>query len=88
VSVLGVQIQAGGVGVDLTRAAVGIFYSCGYSLGEYLQACARLHRPGQDRSVTLLHLIAEDTIDRQVYEALARREQVVETILALHRRAA
>lgn len=88
VDVLGVQIQAGGVGIDLSRAAVGVFYSCGYSLGEYLQACARLHRPGQTRSVTLLHLIAENTIDAKVYQALARREQVVETILALHRRAA
>lgn len=88
VQVLGVQIQAGGVGIDLTRAAVGIFYSAGYSLGEYLQACARLHRPGQTRSVTFLHLLAEGTVDAKVYQALARREEVVETILALHRRAA
>lgn len=88
VEILGVQISSGGVGIDLTRAAVGVFYSTGYSLGEYLQACARLHRPGQTRSVTFLHLLAEGTVDEKVFAALQRREEVVEAILTMHRREA
>ena len=34
VDVLGVNIKAGGAGVDLSRAAYGIYFDIGYSLGE------------------------------------------------------
>lgn len=79
--VLAVQIQAGGVGVDMTRAAYCIYYSLGFSLAEYEQSLARVHRPGQDRPVVYLHLIAESTVDRRVYKVLAERKDVIETIL-------
>lgn len=79
--VLAVQIQAGGVGVDLSRAAYCVYYSLGFSLGDYEQSLARLHRPGQTRSVTYLHLVAKNTVDQQVYAALRKRRQVVEAIL-------
>ena len=45
--VAAVQIAAGGVGVDLTKARVGIYYSLGFSLIDYQQSRKRLHRPGQ-----------------------------------------
>jgi len=44
--VLAVQIQAGGLGLDLTLARYAIYYSLGFSLGDYSQSMARLHRPG------------------------------------------
>ena len=47
--VLAVQISAGGIGVDLTRARYSIYYSLSFSLGEYDQALSRVHRPGQTR---------------------------------------
>lgn len=78
---VGVQIQSGGVGIDLTRARYAIFYSTGFNLGDYLQARARVHRPGQDRPVTYLHLLVEDTIDETVHRALRRRQEVVRAIL-------
>lgn len=81
VDVVGVQIQAGGVGIDLTRARYCIFYSLGFSLGDYDQVCARVHRPGQTRPVTYVHLICEQTVDRQVYGALQARRDVIDTIL-------
>lgn len=80
--VLAVQIQAGGLGVDLTRAAYCVYFSLGFSLGEYEQSLARLHRPGQERSVTYFHLVAEGTVDRKVYAALRERADVIEAILA------
>jgi len=79
--VMGVQIQAGGVGVDLTRACYGIYYSLGYSLGEYLQSLARLHRPGQTQCVRFYHLVAKGTCDEAVYKALEKREEVVESVM-------
>jgi SNF2 family DNA or RNA helicase len=79
--ILAVQIQSGGVGINLVRARYCVFYSLGFSLGEYLQARKRTHRPGQDRSVTYFHLIATKTVDEDVYQALEARQDVIETIL-------
>lgn len=79
--VLATQIQAGSEGVDLTRARYCAFYSLGPSLGQYLQALKRLHRPGQNRPVYYAHLLARHTVDEEVYTALARREDVVESVL-------
>ena len=80
--VLAVQIQAGGVGIDLTRAAYCVYFSLGFSLGDYSQSLARLDRPGQTRSVTYLHLVAASTVDEKVYQALQTRAAVVESVLA------
>jgi SNF2 family DNA or RNA helicase len=81
VDVLGVQIQAGGVGIDLSAASLGVFLSTGFSLGDYLQARARLHRPGQQNKVTFVHVLARHSIDERVYRMLIRREQTIESLL-------
>lgn len=75
------QIQSGGVGIDLTRACYAIYYSLDFSLGNYLQSLARVHRPGQTRPVTYYHLIARGTKDEVVYRALRERRDVVEAVL-------
>jgi hypothetical protein len=79
--VLAVQIQAGGVGVNLVRACYAIYYSIGFSLGDYEQAKARIHRPGQGRSVTHIHMIANGTFDEIVYRALKKKHDVVDYVL-------
>lgn len=79
--VLVAQMQSGSEGIDLTRARYCVFWSLGYSLGRYDQALARIHRPGQDRPVTYVHLIAEGTVDRIVRRALDARRAVVEAVL-------
>lgn len=81
--VLAVQIQSGGVGIDLTRARYAIYYSTSWSLGEFDQSLARVHRPGQDRPVVYVHLLAEDTIDEVVYESLDAKRDTVEAVLAM-----
>ena len=84
-TVLAVQIRAGGLGIDLTRACYAVFYSLGFSLEEYLQARSRLHRQGQTRSVTYYNLLAlckgRKTIDHRVYRALAKKGKVADEIL-------
>ena len=79
--VLAVQIQAGGLGLDLTLARYAIYYSLGFSLGDYSQSMARLHRPGQTHPVEYIHILASGTVDEIVMEALAKREAVVDHIL-------
>jgi superfamily II DNA or RNA helicase len=77
----GVQIQAGGSGIDLTGSAACVYWSLGFSLGEYEQSRARTLRPGQTRTVRYWHLIAEDTVDETVYHALRNRAEVVGQVL-------
>ena len=84
-NVLVANTASGGVGVDLTRASYGVFYSVGHSLSEYLQAIARLHRPGQERTTHFYNLVATNggrkTVDGQVYEALQARQEVLDVII-------
>lgn len=80
-NVLGVQLQAGGVGVDFTRARYQVYYSLDYNLGNYLQTRKRIHRPGQTRPVTYLHLLAAGTVDEQIMSALQAREEVVTAVV-------
>lgn len=79
------QIQSGGIGIDLTRASVAWFFSLGYSLSEYEQAVARLHRPGQTKHTHIYHLIAtisgRSTVDGRVHEAIRDRKEIVDVIL-------
>lgn len=84
------QIQSGGIGIDLTRASFGIFYSIGHSLSEYLQAVARLHRPGQTKHTQFYSLVARlpsnrSSVEARVYTALAERKDVVDALVTHYR---
>lgn len=79
--VMGVMIQSGSVGVDLTLAALGIVFAPDWSLANWLQMIKRLHRPGQNRKTRFITLVTENSIEEKVYKALERREEVVEAIL-------
>jgi SNF2 family DNA or RNA helicase len=77
VQVAGVQIQSGGVGIDLTRARHAVFYAVGHNLGDYLQARKRVHRPGQTRHVVIHHLELAGTVDEVISAALQARADLV-----------
>lgn len=75
---------AGGTGVDgLQISRVAIYYSLGYSLGEYLQSAARNHRGGSERhnKVTHYFLTATGTLDEVVVDALRNKKEVGEAVL-------
>jgi len=75
--VLGVQIAAGSLGISLVRARYCVLLGVDYSPGNYEQALARVRRPGQTKPVTYIHIIAEDTIDVLIREALAHKFDAV-----------
>lgn len=79
--ILGVQIQAGGEGIDLTRSALAVYFSVGYSLSDYLQSRSRLVRPGQTRPVRFYHLSARGSVDTRVSAALRDRQDVIQSLL-------
>lgn len=80
INVLAVQWQSG-IGIDLTAARYGIAFSLDFSLGNYNQSIARLHRPTQKRAVVIYHLLAKGTVDERILAALRKRERVIDAIL-------
>ena len=76
IDLLGVQIDSGGTGIDLTRSPIGIYYSKVMSFGNYDQSRSRQHRSGQNLPVTLYSLVCEDSIDENVEAALLQKQDV------------
>ena len=72
-----IQIQSGNAGIDLTRAAICLYYSLDWSLGNYEQSLGRIHRPGQERPVLYYHLVANDTVDADLHDALENKQEAV-----------
>ena len=78
--VIGVQIQAGSEGVDMTKSNHAIYFSVPHSLAMYSQSKARLYRPGQNRPVSFTHLVAEKTIDESLSKSLMKKVDIIESI--------
>lgn len=79
-----VNLQAGGAGVnELVRARYGIYFSTGYSSGDYEQSLARIRRPGSDVTKTVMyyHITATNTIDEIIMSAIERKMDLIEAVL-------
>lgn len=60
-------------GVTLTIAKTMIYYSNSFSPERRLQSEDRFHRIGQDSSVLIIDLVAEDTVDERLIETLREK---------------
>jgi SNF2 family DNA or RNA helicase len=74
-TVIAVQIQAGGLGIDLTRACYSVYLSTGFSYGTVEQSRARTNRMGQTRPGLFIRIAARDTVDQMVERALAKKRR-------------
>jgi SNF2 family DNA or RNA helicase len=72
--------HSGGIGLTLTAATTMIYYSNDFSLETRLQSEDRAHRIGQKKNVTYIDLVAENTIDEKVMEALRNKQSVANLI--------
>ena len=74
---------AGGIGVNLTAASYMIYYTRSFSLEHDIQSEARNYRGGSEihKSITRYDIVATDTIDELVLEALAKKQEISDKIL-------
>jgi len=79
-SVLAVQVQAGGEGIDLSRAKIAIYYSFG-SRGNHEQSLARMQAKDQAYSLAYYYLLVENSIDGKMAKALQDGTDMIEAIL-------
>ena len=69
----GLNIQAGG--------SLIVWFGMTWSLENYLQFNARLHRQGQTKPVRIIHLVTEGTIDERVLAVLGNKERSQSALL-------
>jgi len=73
--------QTGGYGITLTQANTVIYYSNGYDLEKRLQSEDRAHRIGQNKTVTYVDIITEDTVDEKIVKALRNKINIASEVL-------
>jgi SNF2 family DNA or RNA helicase len=75
------NVQTAGRGITLTAAQTVIYYSNNYSLEMRQQSEDRAHRHGQTNKVTYIDLIARDTLDEKIIQALLAKRNIANEIL-------
>ncbi len=75
------QIATAGLGITLTAASTLVFYSLDYSMSNYEQTRARIHRVGQRRPCTYIHLVAQSTVDERVLRALRDKADLARALV-------
>jgi SNF2 family DNA or RNA helicase len=73
--------QTGGYGITLTAGNVMIYYSNGYDLEKRTQSEARINRAGQKRKMTYIDIIAEDTVDEKIVDALRKKIDIASKVM-------
>jgi len=73
--------QTGGYGITLTAASNMIYYSNGYDLEKRLQSEARIDRIGQNKPMTYIDILAEDTIDEKIVKSLRKKVNIATEIM-------
>lgn len=80
------QIAAAGLGITLTAASVMVFFSLDYSMSNFEQAKARIHRAGQKENCHYIYLICRDTIDQKVLYALRKKINLAKMLVDDYRK--
>lgn len=76
-----IQIEAGGVGLNLQAASRVYINSLAWNASSELQAIARSHRIGQKNKVTVKRLVINDTIDDHIIGVQQKKLAVAAEIL-------
>jgi SNF2 family DNA or RNA helicase len=79
------QIATAGLGITLTAASTMVFYSLDYSMSNFEQTKARIHRVGQKYPCTYLYLTARGTIDEKVLKALRNKANLAKILVDNYR---
>jgi SNF2 family DNA or RNA helicase len=74
--ILVMQVDAGGIGINLQSAQVVVLMEPQMKPSTEWQAIARVHRMGQSKTVLVHRLIARDTIDERMVELVEQKTQV------------
>lgn len=86
VSVFIGQVATAGLGITLTAASTMVFYSLDYSMSNFEQAKARIHRAGQQKNCTYIYLITKGTVDEKVLSTLQNKANLAKNLIDEYKR--
>lgn len=75
------QIAAAGLGITLTAASTMVFYSLDYSMSNFEQAKARIHRVSQTENCLYIYLVAKGTVDTKILRALRQKVDLAKALV-------
>ena len=75
------QIAAAGLGITLTAASTMVFYSLDYSMSNFEQAKARIHRVSQKNDCLYIYLIAKGTVDGKILKSLRQKVDLAKLLV-------
>lgn len=82
ISVFLVSLKAGGTGLNLVGADTVIHYDMWWNPAVESQATDRVHRLGQDKSVSVYKLVTKNTIEEKIVEMQNRKKGLVKKIVS------
>jgi len=74
--------KSGGVGLNLTSADTVILHDLDFNPQNDLQAENRCHRIGQKKEVTVIRLVAKNTVDEHIFQIASKKQKLNEAVLA------
>ena len=77
-----ISLKAGGTGLNLTAADMVIHYDPWWNVAAQNQATDRAHRIGQENNVTVVKLIAKDTIEERILKLQDKKKDLADKIIS------
>ncbi|BCN32508.1 SNF2 helicase associated domain-containing protein [Anaeromicropila herbilytica] len=77
-----ISLKAGGTGLNLTAADIVIHYDPWWNIAAQNQATDRAHRIGQENTVTVMKLIAKDTIEERILKLQDTKKELADQIIS------
>ena len=77
-----ISLKAGGTGLNLTAADMVIHYDPWWNVAAQNQATDRAHRIGQESNVTVVKLIAKNTIEERILKLQEMKQDLADKIIS------
>ena len=77
-----ISLKAGGTGLNLTAADMVIHYDPWWNVAAQNQATDRAHRIGQENNVTVVKLIAKNTIEERILKLQEMKQDLADKIIS------
>jgi len=75
------SIKAGGLGITLTAGSICVFLDKDWTPANNNQAIDRLHRIGQENNVTVIELLAKDTVEEYIEQLLNEKQKTFDSLI-------
>jgi len=84
IQLMAIHPASAGHGINLQHGVrIMVWTTSTYNLGQYQQACARLHRMGQDKPVIIYRINIPGTIDSFVWQVIAGKSELQSGIMEI-----